>query len=164
MTTTTTTATRNEPRPNRRAWRHRPRTWFPPGWGVGAGLYPSPVRARFYPPTFTNQNPYYPICLSLLLALTILRWGNHMKLFGSMLAVACVALLVVPGLPQDRPFSANKVMKGCSAFVAKTKWEREGSQDDAFLSGICIGVVSTLADLEQKATGVCKPEEVTGEQ
>lgn len=87
-----------------------------------------------------------------------------MKLFGSMLAVACVALLVVPGLPQDRPFSANKVMKGCSAFVAKTKWEREGSQDDAFLSGICIGVVSTLADLEQKATGVCKPEEVTGEQ
>ena len=80
-----------------------------------------------------------------------------MKLSHVMLAAACIAMLSVTGHAQEKAYSANQMMKGCRAFIATTT-------SDAFLSGICVGIVATLAILEEAATGVCKPEEVTGDR
>lgn len=70
-------------------------------------------------------------------------------------------MLVTTGHAQPDPFSANQVMKGCRAFVAKT-------DSDVFLGGICVGTISTLATtintLEKTAkgfTGICLPKAVT---
>ncbi|MGA6937277.1 MAG: Rap1a/Tai family immunity protein [Pseudolabrys sp.] len=97
-----------------------------------------------------------------------------MKPSSLVLAAACIAMLVTTGHAQPKPYSANEVMKGCRAFIAKTKWEREASDafSDAFIRGICVGTVSTLAgtavSLERAAegtTGVCmRAGEVTVNQ
>jgi hypothetical protein len=91
--------------------------------------------------------------------------GNSMKPSSLMLAAACIAILPVTINAQDgpSPYSANEVMKGCRAFIAKTKWEREASDAffDAFIRGICVGTVSTLAVAAaslERAAGVCMPE------
>jgi Ssp1 endopeptidase immunity protein Rap1a len=65
-----------------------------------------------------------------------------MKPSSLMLAAACIAMLVTTGHAQPNPFSANQVMKGCRAVVAKTK---SGNETLWFLRGICMGAVSTLA-------------------
>ena len=87
---------------------------------------------------------------------------KSMKLSSLMLAAPCIVMLSVTGHAQADPYSANQVMKGCRAFVGK-------ANSDVFLSGICVGSVSTLGaalgGLEKRAkrieAGVCIPEEVT---
>ena len=84
---------------------------------------------------------------------------------------ACIALLVVPGHAQESPsYTAYEVMKGCQAFIARTRsnWE---DREDTFLRGVCVGTVSTLAGyaaaLERGAkgtTGACLPSGVTVRQ
>ena len=89
-----------------------------------------------------------------------------MKPSSLMLAAACIAILPVTINAQDEPspYSANEVMKGCRAFIAKTKWEREASDAffDAFIRGICVGTVSTLAvaaaSLERAAGAACQKD------
>src|SRR5262245_14349995 len=71
-------------------------------------------------------------------------WGKStMKSSGVVLAAACVAMLTTTGhAQQDNPYSANEVMKGCRAFIARTQSE---GFSDAFLRGICLGSVHTLS-------------------
>jgi hypothetical protein len=77
-----------------------------------------------------------------------------MKPSSLMLAAACIAMLPVTSHAEPaNPYSALQVIGGCRDFVNKT--------DPDFLSGICVGIVSALAALEPRTTGVCIPEEVT---
>ena len=62
-----------------------------------------------------------------------------MKLSRAVLIAACIAVLPVSGQAQD-PDSANNVMKGCRAFLAKSK-------GDTFLRGVCAGTVHAIAGL-----------------
>ena len=80
----------------------------------------------------------------------------------SILAAACIALLVVPGHAQESPsYTAYEVMKGCRASVERNKY-----QDDitSYWRGFCAGTVhaltGTAAALESKIEGstrVCPP-------
>src|SRR5262245_31344226 len=79
-----------------------------------------------------------------------------MKPSRLMLAAACIAMLTTTGHAQSNPYSALQVLRGCRNFLNKT--------DPDFLSGICVGIVSTLAALDTRATGVCRPPEMAGEQ
>jgi hypothetical protein len=81
-----------------------------------------------------------------------------------MLAAACIAVLPVTGQAQDSPFSANEVMKGCRAFIAKTNPETESGR---FLRGVCVGAVHTLSGTARslqeagvEALGICIPKGV----
>jgi hypothetical protein len=87
-----------------------------------------------------------------------------MKPSSLMLAAACIAILPVTINAQDgpSPYSANEVMKG-SALLSQKPNEREASDAffDAFIRGICVGTVSTLAVAAaslERAAGVCLPE------
>jgi len=70
-----------------------------------------------------------------------------------MLAAACIAMLsVTTGHAQDLD-SANNVMKGCRAFLAKSK-------GDTFLRGACAGTVYAIAGLAPD-TDICIPTGAT---
>ena len=74
-----------------------------------------------------------------------------------MLAAACIAALPVTGHAQDLDRdSANYVMKGCRAFLAK-------ANRDAFLRGVCAGTVHAIAGIAWDSE-LCMPTAVTVEQ
>ena len=75
-----------------------------------------------------------------------------MKPLRATLIAAFVAVLPATSQAQD-PDSANNVMKGCRAFLAKSK-------GDTFLRGACAGTVYAIAGLAPD-TDICIPTGAT---
>src|SRR5262245_36209824 len=78
--------------------------------------------------------------------------GIFMKPLRATLIAAFITVLPVTGQAQYLD-SANNVMKGCRAFLAKSK-------GDTFLRGVCAGTVHAIAGLALDSD-LCIPTEAT---